>query len=188
MEAPDERAVVERASRGDAGACEALFRRWHGTVFRICRTYARTDEDAMDLAQDSFVKAFSGLSRLSDPQAFPAWMATIARNVGRDFATSQARSPEIAVEAPERADPFSAEDRVLRAEARRLAGALLGAMPDGRPRQVAELFYLKDQDVVEVAGALGVSVTNVTSSLARARGWLRAHLLAELGELRGYGS
>ena len=173
-------------SDGLAGAFEALFRRYHGTVFRLCRTYTSSDQDAMDLAQDTFIKAFRGLERLAEPAAFPAWLYTIARNVGRNAATRRPPASEALEEAREPAETVSAEDRVLRAEACGLAAEILGAMPEGRPRQCAELFYLEDLDVGEVASRLDVSVSNVTTSLGRARAWLRRHLLLRLCELRGY--
>jgi len=188
MPAPDDSALVGRARRGDAGAYETLFRRYHGMVFRLCRTYTRTDEDAMDLAQDSFVKAFAGLDRLTEAAAFSGWLATIARNAGRDAVSRRQRSPEVSGEAPETADPCTLEDRALRAEARRLTGDIIAAMPDGRPRQVAELFYLQDQEVAEISERLEISVSNVTTTLGRARAWLRKHLLVQLRELRGYSS
>jgi len=183
---PDEAVLVEAARRGDAGAFEALFRRHHGTVFRLCRTYAGSDQDAMDLAQDVFIKAFRGLGRLADPAAFRAWLYTIARNVGRNAVTRRPPPSEALEEAQEPADTVSAEDRVLRAEARGLTEEILRTMPEGRPRQCAELFYLEDLEVAEVASRLDVSVSNVTTSLGRARAWLRRHLLLKLCELRGY--
>ena len=184
--APDEAALVERARCGDAAAFEVLFRRYHGPVFRLCRTYTSSDQDAMDLAQDAFLKAYRGLKRLAKPEAFPAWLYTIARNVARNAVTRRPPPAEALDEAREPASTTGVEDQVLRAEARVLAAEILATLPAGRPRQCAELFYLEDLEVGEVARRLDVSVSSVTTALGRARAWLRKHLLLRLCELRGY--
>ena len=137
--APDEAALVERARCGDAAAFEVLFRRYHGPVFRLCRTYTSSDQDAMDLAQDAFLKAYRGLKRLAKPEAFPAWLYTIARNVARNAVTRRPPPAEALDEAREPASTTGVEDQVLRAEARVLAELqrLQDDPPDSRELQRA---------------------------------------------------
>ncbi len=188
METRDDTALVMQARGGDTAAFGELFRRHHARVFRLCRTYCGTDADAGDLVQEVFLKAFRGLAGLERGAAFSGWLAAIARNQARDRAVQRSRRCEEALEGA--AEPLagegSSEDRVLRAEARGLAREIVEAMPPGTPRQVAALFYLEDLEVRDVAHRLGMSVSNVTTSLARARTWMRRNLLLRLAELRGY--
>jgi len=182
----DSEVLVRRAQRGDSAAFEALFRAHYGHVLGCCRTYCRSDADAADLAQEVFLRVHGRLASLRDASAFGAWVRTIARNMARDAAARRARQAELQARPPEQAAPARSEQRLLNREARHMVGEILGALPAGRQREAARLFYLEDLEVREVARRLDTSVTNVTTAVSRARGWLRRHLLLRLTELRGY--
>lgn len=191
MSGVDLQLIIE-AQRGDVAAFEAIFRANYGWMLRLCRSYATCEADAHDLAQDAFVKAHRALPRLADPAAMKGWLAMIGRNVGRDAVAKRQRQHALAVAEKQRIEVsqpssrMSLEAQALRGEARGLAAQIIQAMPNGRPKQTADLFYLQDCEVNEIATRLKVSVTNVTSSLSRARVWLRKNLLGRLEELRGY--
>lgn len=79
----DEAALAARAQRGDEAAFAALYERFARMVHAILVSMVPFDE-APDLSQDVFVKAWRGLPGLREPQRFGPWLATIARNRGRD--------------------------------------------------------------------------------------------------------
>ncbi len=80
---PDEAALAARAQRGDHSAFTALYERFAGMVHAILIGMVRFEE-AQDLAQEVFLKAWRSLGQLRDPARIGAWLATIARNRGRD--------------------------------------------------------------------------------------------------------
>lgn len=182
----DNEALVRRAQGGDAAAFEALFRAHYGRVLRCCRTFVRRDADAADLAQDVFLRAHERLGSLREPGALVGWLLTIARNLAKDAAVRSARRGEHLQEQQELAQPARSEARLLGREARQLTSDILDALPAGRQRDAARLFYLEDLEVGEVAERLDTTVSNVTTAVARARAWMRRHLVLRLAELRGY--
>jgi RNA polymerase sigma-70 factor (ECF subfamily) len=75
--APSDAALVVAARAGEEWAREALCRRHAATVIGLAHRLLGRDDEADDLAQESFAHALSSLHRLEDPQAFAAWMRTI---------------------------------------------------------------------------------------------------------------
>jgi RNA polymerase sigma-70 factor (ECF subfamily) len=71
-------ALVMAARRGDTSAREVLFRRHLGVVLGLSERILGGRAEADDVAQDAFVEAFSALDRLENPQAFAAWLGSIA--------------------------------------------------------------------------------------------------------------
>jgi RNA polymerase sigma-70 factor (ECF subfamily) len=74
---PTDATLVIAARGGEPWAREALFRRYAPMVNGLALRVLGRDTDVDDLVQDSFVQALDGLSRLNEPQAFAAWMASI---------------------------------------------------------------------------------------------------------------
>jgi RNA polymerase sigma-70 factor (ECF subfamily) len=74
---PSDAALVVAARAGEGWAREALCRRHAPAVIRLAHRLLGRDDEADDLAQESFTHALSSLDRLADPQAFAAWMRTI---------------------------------------------------------------------------------------------------------------
>ena len=80
---PDEAALAARAQRGDEAAFAALYERFARMVHAILVSMVSYDE-AQDCSQDVFLKAWRALPTLREPARFGPWLATIARNRGRD--------------------------------------------------------------------------------------------------------
>lgn len=80
---PDEAALAARAQQGDEAAFAALYGRFARMVHAILISMVPFD-DAQDLSQDVFLKAWRALPSLRDPARFGPWLGTIARNRGRD--------------------------------------------------------------------------------------------------------
>lgn len=76
----DDRDLVLAARRGKVDAYNALITRWEKRIYNYLRRLSGQDEDAMDLAQDVFLKAWQSLPRLDDPSRFGAWLYRIAHN------------------------------------------------------------------------------------------------------------
>src|SRR5512142_1738599 len=94
---PDE-ALMDSFLRGDGAAFDQLVRRHEELVLRIVRRYARDADDARDLAQRTFVRAFEAARRtFSRPFAerapFQRWLVRIAVNLGRNHLRDESRWP-----------------------------------------------------------------------------------------------
>ena len=76
----DDRDLVLAARRGKVDAYNALITRWEKRIFNYLRRLSGLDEDAMDIAQDVFLKAWQSLPRLDDPSRFGPWLYRIAHN------------------------------------------------------------------------------------------------------------
>src|SRR5919204_4814322 len=91
--------VLAGGPRGKA-AEEELPRRYRPAVSRLAASFSELDADeADDVVQEAFVRAFRALSSLKDPDRFSAWLFTIARNRARSYLTARATHDKAAEEA-----------------------------------------------------------------------------------------
>ncbi|HJO03996.1 MAG TPA: sigma-70 family RNA polymerase sigma factor [Acidobacteriota bacterium] len=76
--------LLSRCRAGDEIAWEALVRRYQGRVFAVAHHYLRDPEEARDVAQETFVHIYKGLSSFNRGGSFLAWAVRIARNASID--------------------------------------------------------------------------------------------------------
>jgi RNA polymerase sigma-70 factor (ECF subfamily) len=76
----DELALVNAARAGDTAAFEELVRRYDRNVFRIAQHITQNREDAEDVVQDAFVKAYTNLKQFQGQSKFYTWLVRIAVN------------------------------------------------------------------------------------------------------------
>ena len=75
-----EQYLVELALQGDTACSSELFERWWQRIYGFICRYVGNPDEAQDLTQDTFAKAYKNLDRLSDPKRFSSWLYTIALN------------------------------------------------------------------------------------------------------------
>ena len=80
-----ERDMYRAAIEGDRDAFEMIIRSSSRTLFAIAYGVLQNRAEAEDVVQDAFIKAWKTRWRVRDPEKFPAWLATIARNRARDL-------------------------------------------------------------------------------------------------------
>lgn len=180
----DERALVGRAAAGDAEAFRALVERYQGRVVAFLRQLCGCPEQALDLAQETFLSAYRHLGSFRHESRFSTWLHTIAINHARS--AGRRRRPVRSLDAvgadgsrimPEPAaamPPVSAglEHADL---ARRLTSAL--DCLDDRYREVIMLADMNDASYEEIAATLEIPIGTVRSRLHRGRLELRSLLL-----------
>lgn len=96
----EDRDLILRASRKDVDAYNLLVSRWEKRIYNYLLRLVANREDAMDLSQDVFLKAYQNLAKLEDPARFGPWLFRIAHNE----AYSLLRKPKTEQEVAERAE------------------------------------------------------------------------------------
>src|SRR5207249_8125315 len=182
----DELALVASAKAGDVAAFEELVRRYDRNVFRIAQHITQNREDAEDVVQDAFIKAFSNLKQFQGQSKFYTWLVRIA--VNEALMKLRRRRPERTVSLDE--DVKTEDDSVPREVAdwspnpeQQYTQAELREILDrtihGLPPTFRTVFVLRDVEGLsteETAEALSLSVPAVKSRLLRARLQLRNRL------------
>jgi len=92
--------LIRKARRGDVEAFNLLISRWEKRVFNYLLRILQNREDALDLSQDVFLKAYQNLRKLEDPERFAAWLFRIAHNEA--YSLFRKRKPEGEPESEER--------------------------------------------------------------------------------------
>jgi RNA polymerase sigma-70 factor (ECF subfamily) len=91
--------LIQQAARGGVEAFNLLVSRWEKRVYNYLLRITRNREDALDLTQDVFLKAYQNLRKLDDPGRFAPWLYRIAHNEA--YSMFRKRRPEIDVEEAE---------------------------------------------------------------------------------------
>ena len=177
LTADSDQLLVERARRGDLNAFEQLVVRHHDVVVRVSARVVGDDE-AEDVAQDAFLRAFHRLDRFRGEAPFRAWLLAIARNAALSAAErSTYVAPADSVDdqrsdtAPERTP---AEHLELRERLARLDVKLKGLAPDHR--MVLVLRDIEGLSYEEIAQITAAPLGSVKGRLHRARNEM-VHLL-----------
>ena len=170
----DQRALIERAQRGDASAHRALYDAHVERIYRLTYRLTGLEHLARELTQDTFVRAFASIDGFRGESAFGTWLHTIAVSVSLN--TLKRRKRESAREAPldealtmSHSAPYS--DPILR---ERLMTAV-NELPDG----CRTVFMMHDAEGFtheEIAAALGVTPGTSKAQLSRGRAKLRIAL------------
>jgi len=182
---PDDRELMARLAAGDREALAPLVERHYGRLYRIALAYLRQREDALDVVQEAFVKAYQGASRWDGSAEAGPWLTRVAVNLAIDrWRRNRRRGLTFAPPADDDhtaalADPgASAERGVEGREAGERVARALGVLPE-RQRAVVVLRHYQDLSLEEIAAALGMSLGTVKSSLHRALARMRERLAAE---------
>jgi RNA polymerase sigma-70 factor (ECF subfamily) len=182
----DEMALVRAAKAGDIGAFEQLVKRYDRNVFRIANHITQNREDAEDVVQDAFLKAYENLQNFQEQSKFYTWLVRIA--VNEALMRLRRRRPERMVSLDE--DVKTEEDSMPREVAdwspnpeQQYSQAelkdILGKTIQGLPPSFRTVFVLRDVEGLsteETAEALNLSIPAVKSRLLRARLQLRERL------------
>jgi RNA polymerase sigma-70 factor (ECF subfamily) len=182
--ADEETALVAAALVGDDRAFGELVRRNEELLLRILRRWARTPEDARDLAQRAFLRAFEAARRgvaLGRREGFPfrRWVVRIAVNLAKNHLRDETRWTRAPLrEAEDAAAQPAAADQLARAEAARRVRRAVLRLPR-RQREVVTLRIDAELPFAEIAAALGVSEGSARVSFHHAARRLREALEEE---------
>src|SRR5271170_2227795 len=182
----EEMELVRRAKRGDDSAFEELVRRYDRNIFRIAQHITQNREDAEDVVQDAFLKAYGNLAQFQEQSKFYTWLVRIA--VNEALMKLRRRRPErtVSLDQEVRTEEDSMprevadwspnpEQQYNQSELREILSKTIQGLPPG----FRTVFVLRDVEGLsteETAEALDLSIPAVKSRLLRARLQLRERL------------
>lgn len=180
----EEAALAQHARRGDRGAFRAIMERCNQRLFRVARAVVGSDDEAEDVLQESYLRAFRGIGEFRGEAGLLTWLTAITLNEARGRLRKRRPMVELKVvdESQSRVVPFPGlsvaadpEAEAARSETRLLLETAIDALPPDF-RVVFMLREIEGCSVEDTAAQLGVKPQTVKTRLFRARHLLRADL------------
>jgi RNA polymerase sigma-70 factor (ECF subfamily) len=168
---------------GDDSALNPLMDRWQAPLRRFLYRYTQNEHDALDLAQEAFVRVYQHRARFRAGARFSTWMFQIALNLARSRARWQKRHPTDSLdsesETPNPKTQISMEaspaDRAVAVERAATVRRAVAELPP-ELREAVLLFEYEDKSHAEIATMVGATPKAVETRLYRARQQLRKAL------------
>ena len=168
-----EHAIYRAAIQGDREAFEMVIRSFSRSLFAIAYGILQNREEAEDVVQDTFVKAWKSRWRVRDSDKFPAWLSTIARHRARDLA--RRRRPEPLPDDFEARRWWSRKRQVQNADLDGEVRSALAQLPELH-RVAVTLRYFEELDYGTIEKTLGLTNGALRGILGRALGLMRKRL------------
>ena len=153
----DDRKIIERVLKGDTEAFNLLVRQWEKPIYNFIVRMIGDREEAMDLCQDAFMKAYRELGTLKDLDRFSAWLYRIAHNTCFSRLRKDIGKTFVELEPETRASRMPIENRLAVEKA-------LQELPDDQ-REVVVLKVFQDLKFDEIAAIQDAPVSTVKSRL-----------------------
>jgi RNA polymerase sigma-70 factor, ECF subfamily len=177
--------IIRRARSGDRGAFREIHEEYGKRILNFIYRMVDSREDAEDLTQNTFLRAFQELRSLQDIGRFEAWLYRIARNEVYQAFRKKRSEPVAADPVPERDDGESQlemrdsrenpQERVLHGELGSTIRKVLSGLPP-KTREVFVLAVIHEMSYSEIAEITGRSLLAVKTDIFRARAASRKHL------------
>jgi RNA polymerase sigma-70 factor (ECF subfamily) len=178
----EEHDIVRRSLDGDAEAFGLLVQAHQNAVYGLCLRMTTNREDALDLANEAFLKAFRSLRSFDTAYPFRPWLLRIATNLCIDFLKRKQRSPvPMETHDLELISPAEQHDlphiRVQDEEDRQAVRRAVERLPENY-RAIVILHYFNQLSYQDISQSLGIPIGTVGTSLHRAKKLLREALSA----------
>jgi len=172
--------LIEQTLAGDQSAYADLIKRHQRFVFTLAMRFTKNREDAEEVAQDCFVKAYRNLSGFGGQSKFSTWLYTIVYTTSMTFLrkrrldTSSIDDEHNAIQLESK--PGSMENNLAerKSQSYYVNQAIAQLLPDDA--MIITLFYKGEQSLEEIAATLGMEANNVKVKLFRARQRLKERL------------
>jgi RNA polymerase sigma factor (sigma-70 family) len=186
----EDKRLIEQALQGNEKAFESLLKKYRNLVFSIMLKMVRNKQEAEDLTQEAFMKAFSSLSTFNDEFAFSTWLMKIASNNCIDFLRKRKlktysihepinyKDEKIEIDIP---DHDAGPERILiQGERSRMIEEAINELPE-RYRYVVILRHKEEKSYEEIAEIMNLPLGTVKAQIFRAREILNKKLKSILG-------
>ena len=172
--------LIAQTLAGNQQAYADLVKRHQRFIFTLALRFAKSREDAEEIAQDCFVKAYRSLASFQQNSKFSTWLYSIVYTTAMTFlrkkriATSSIDNDETYIEIVSQPGAFDINNAESRSRSYYLNQAINQLLPDDAA--VITLFYKGEQSLEEIAQALGIEANTVKVKLFRARQRLKERL------------
>ena len=177
----NEEGLLKRIAEGEKEIFGELVLRHQDFIFNVVSRYVRIEEEARDLTQDVFLKAYENIEKFRGESKISSWLYRIAYNLSMNWSERRSgRETQLDDELAETlAEPPSLAEEIFEREAQlaRIT-AILAEMPE-KYRAVISLYYFEEKSYQEIAEALGLPMNTMKIHLLRAKERLREKLCAE---------
>jgi RNA polymerase sigma-70 factor, ECF subfamily len=163
--------LVERCRAGDSEAWNELVERFSRYVYAVTvRGFRLREQDAEDVFQEVFARAYENLSKLRDDSAIRPWLAQLTRRLCLDTIRASARTqPE------EFLDPHGVDDTIARLDEALVVHEALASLPENC-REILDRFFARDESYRHIGDALDLPAGTVASRISRCLVKLRGEL------------
>ena len=175
---PTDKELVKRVQKGDKGAFDLLVLKYEHKIVNLVMRYVRDPEQALDISQEAFIKAYRALPRFRGDSAFYTWLYRIAVNTAKNYLAAQRRRPmdiELDLQDPEQyglhaklKETDTPEAITLSDELQEILERAIEALPDDL-RTAIILRELDGMSYEEIAQTMDCPVGTVRSRIFRAR-------------------
>ena len=158
--APTDEQLVTRANGGDVEAFNDLVTRWQGPLYKFVYRYLGDAEDARDICQEAFVKAYTNLDRFRGQAKFSSWLYQIALNQCRSQFRRQKARPAVSLDEETSANRLrlvpdgsaTPDETAIDAQRRQLIQSALSELPENQREVIIlkEYHGLKFREIAEV--------------------------------------
>lgn len=182
----EDKEIIEQVLAGDNNAFGGLVERYQTRVYNLALRMCGNRDDAFDLAQEAFFRAWRGLSGFQFESAFSTWLFRLTANVCLDWIRAKKRRPTVSLTTVddedeetqlELPDPAKGPEALLLAAEDRAAVARAMNQLPVEYRQILTMRAINDLSYTEIAEILQIKEGTVKSRLSRARLALRNKLL-----------
>lgn len=185
MTPESEKDIIKRTLAGDKNAFELLVLAYEKQVYNLALRMLGSSEDAADMTQEAFIKAYSGLASFRGDSKFSVWLYRITSNVCLDFLRAKSRRAQVSLTVGEDEDtqqldipdPDSDVERLfMRKMSMQAVNDGLAQLPDEQ-RQILVMREVGGMSYADIGKALSLEEGTVKSRIFRARKKLCAYLL-----------
>ncbi len=185
--------AINRAKAGEESGFGYLYENTYRSKYYLALQYMKNEDAAQDVLQDAYIRAFSKLDTLADPEAFPAWLGIIVANTAKNMLKKKNPLLFSEVDDPETADmEYQIEDEreesqpemaYTKQETKELVRQLIDSLSEEQ-RLCILMYHIEGIPIKQIASTLGCSENTVKSRLNYGRKNLKAK--AEELQKKGY--
>lgn len=173
-----DQALVERVQKGDKSAFDVLVLKYQNRIIQLVNRYVRDADEAMDVAQEAFLKAYRAIDRFRGDSAFYTWIYRIAINTAKNHLVASGRRPpggDIDAQEAEQYEGAAGlreydtpERLLLKDEIQASIAKAIDTLPDDL-RTAITLRELEGMSYEEIAQTMDCPIGTVRSRIFRAR-------------------
>jgi RNA polymerase sigma-70 factor (ECF subfamily) len=173
-----DQALVERVQQGDKSAFDILVLKYQNKIIQLVNRYVHDPDEAMDVAQEAFIKAYRAIGRFRGESAFYTWIYRIAINTAKNHLVASGRRPPAGDIDAQDAEQYEGatglreyatpERMLLKDEIEKTVASAIDELPDDLKTAIT-LRELEGLSYEEIAQAMECPIGTVRSRIFRAR-------------------